>query len=126
MCISYYSKRDGESVALLFPSIDYKGHLTAAGATVTVPTRDGSWIRMDQQPGTEHFVLLASTVSLPELETETRELPTQRFEGVLQRVGRDLRPSGLWRVAVADGIGLSARVGSGPVAILERVALSHQ
>ena len=99
-----YSKRDGDSVALLFRSGDSKGNLTPAGAVVTVPTRDGSWIKMDQQPGTEHFVLVASTVSLPELETENRELPTQGFEGVLERVDRDLRPSGLRRVRVADGV----------------------
>ena len=57
------SKGEGDSVALLFPSGDSKEYLTPAGRVVTVPTREGSWIGMDQQPGTEHFVLIASTVN---------------------------------------------------------------
>jgi hypothetical protein len=119
------SKRDGDSVSLLFPAGDSTEHLTAAGTVVTVPTREGSWIRMDEQPGTEHFVLVASTVSLPELETENREMPMQRFEDLLQRVYRDFRPSELRRVRVTDGVRVLVRAGSGPVAIFERVALSH-
>ena len=102
----------------------------AAGEKVTVPDEDSGWMRMDNQPGEENLVVVASTATLTEFAGMGSTVEREDFEARLAEVERRHRPSSSRRFEDGEWVKLFAARGSGAkgeqLAIVVRLPLLHE
>ena len=109
---------------ILFPlPDDHSRNPLAKGQEVALPG-DSEWMRFDESPGNEYFVLIASTAALPDIEKAGEEIPRDTFEAHLAKIERIYRPDSSRYFRDANWTKLFA-ARDGELAIVVRLALAH-
>ena len=114
----------GSRFRLLFPSeaVTLRNPLPA-GQQATVPN-DPKWMRMDQNPGEENFIIVASTIALPELN-RSPYFDRDHLEGTLADIERRYRPQSSRRFEDGDWVKIFAADGGKDIALVLRIPLKH-
>lgn len=110
---------------ILFPrASDNVRNPLSKGTSVALPG-DTEWFRFDESPGNEYFVLIASTVPLPDIEKAGAQIPRDTFESQLAAIERSYRPDSSRRFQDHNWTKFFA-ARNGALAIVVRLALQHQ
>jgi hypothetical protein len=80
----FYEDRRNEKMEILFP----EGPSRAAGAgdTVAVPAGNDNWIKLDNNPGLERFIVIAANAAIDEFDFGASNTPKARFDAALEKV----------------------------------------
>jgi hypothetical protein len=122
----YVANRGSHQAAyrVLFPAGEERSrNPLKAGTPVALPI-DAEWLRLDESPGNEYLVLIASTVRLSELE-QTAEIPRDTFEAQLAGIERRYQPDSSRRFRDGDWTKFFA-AREGDLALVVRLALEHR
>jgi hypothetical protein len=112
------------SYSVLFPlPAERSRNPLPAGTAVGVPN-DTEWLRFDKVPGNEYFVLIASSVALPDLEKAGAQIGLDTFEAQLANIERQYQPTSSRRFQDGDWTKFFA-AREGDIAIVVRLPLQH-
>lgn len=109
----------------LFPSKFVKlSNPVRSGEDAAIPDDPKIWMRLDQHAGEENFIIVASTIALPELEGSPSIAP-DRPEYALANTQRRYAPQSSRRFEDGDWVKIFAADGGKDVALILRVPLKH-
>jgi len=80
----FYEDRKNEKMEILFP--EGPSRASAANDTVAVPGGNDSWIKLDNNPGLERFVVIAANSAVDELDFGAASTTKVRFDAALDKV----------------------------------------
>jgi hypothetical protein len=116
----FYEDRDHGKVQMISP--EGRLRMVESGEVTSVPSAEGDWIHMDENPGTENFIILASAKPLEAFSADSKSCTRDEFEKALQSIRKS---QGLTEIKPAAGPEwVEAKSDKG--ALLARIAVHHQ
>lgn len=112
----FYEDRASGRMQVLYPGPDQSRGLANTNDSdeaISVPPGDGAWIRLDQNPGDERFVVIASANQLAALPVDPNGCTRDEFDRALKQIGKEQRmreaksiPGPEWTDESAAGAGV--------------------
>jgi hypothetical protein len=117
----FYEDRRNDNMEILYP----EGALRAAQANdaVAVPAGNGNWITLDQNPGTERFVLIAAAAPIDELDFGGPNCPKSRFDAAMEKVNAKY---GVAQVKTVNDLDWTRVEPQGKGLLMTRFSVQHQ
>jgi hypothetical protein len=112
---------------LLFPSSRmHMSNPIPGGVQAQIPDSPTAWMKFDNKPGEEHFVIVFSTIALRELETGSTSVPRDRLNSLLANIERQDAPESSRKQEDGKWVKiLAAQSGGRDVAMIVRLPLKH-
>jgi len=114
---------DANEYSFLYPH-DRVAQTNPVGASQTVTLPGGEWYTLDNRPGLENLVLLASTHAMPDFAGASGPVPRDRFEATLAVLERDHGPVSSRRMEDKHWVKLFATCREDTVLVV-RLPLDH-
>jgi hypothetical protein len=121
----FYEDRASGRMQTLYPAPGQSRGLdnSDAGETVSVPPGDGAWIRLDQNPGDERFVVIASVNQLAALPVDPNGCTRDEFDQALKQIGKEQRVREAKSIPGPEWTDESA---AGAAVLVARLVVQHQ
>jgi hypothetical protein len=113
-----------QRVAVLYPP-----SMNAAAVQANAESRapgTQSWFRMDDKPGSEVLIIVASPKPLPELNSANGSLARQDFESWLATTEREGKPKSQQSFVDGNWTKLMAEASPDPIVFVHRIPLRHE